>query len=1401
MDPPVPEPDDSTNGALAVSDATAVLRSPGGDVGERSTMELLKAQPSTNELNSSSIGLVQATALSKGGSPALRANRFQFASTNSNNAVATGGPSSGGVQQRKYAAGTRLRKCVKPDDVYLGKKSLERKVWLFIVTVLTGWVPDWLLKLCGILGKDVMQAWREKFALVMMVVLTSVASITWLEVSNTLLCPQLTITLNLAQVRASSNLVTANGRVLDITKSSTVLGKVLKPYVGQDVSSMIPAYMRLAHPGFGSTTYADTDFSACVADVAAADMWLAKIVSSDPAGTLNVTRDGRLVGCQMPGGALRQTESCFYSDATWRDVNRMTVADLLLDPNIVPKNMSDVTRPSFVTVLTKVYNLTTFVDHAIIYQQDNLARAKYDKVPVTPNIRTNFLAPEFALTLARGIGSDLSTQLTQQSDLAGLRCLDKLFFAGRATPPLYSTICAFGNPMLLAITGSVYSIILIKFLVSLMFSFRFKPAQMNAYTMCFVPCYTEGQSMRVTFESLAACDYDDDRKLLVVVCDGNITGKGNTAPTPQIALELLGWRGAPKKINMAKVYTGWYKFKDHRVPYVVIAKVGKPDEAKSAKPGNRGKRDSQLILMNFFNKVLNQRPMSPFEYELYYHIKHVVGVDPKLYEYLLMVDADTRVEPDSMNELVAAMVNDQRKIGVCGETMVANKWASWVTMIQVHEYYINHHLGKAFESIFGSVTCLPGCFSMYRIRDHKGAAFITSDPIIEDYKVNKVHTLHSKNLLHLGEDRYLTTLLLKHFPSRRLEFIPSAVCHTDIPDSFVVLLSQRRRWINSTFHNLYEVMKLPRLCSVCFVSMKTLVFMDLLSTLILPASTIYLYSLIVRMCIEGVDKYYLVLSGLAGLYGSHLFIILLVKKQYEYVVWITVYVILSMPVFSIVLPLYAFWHFDDFSWGTTRQIKSQGDGQQDGDGAIGIKNIPMALLAEYEEKDYRVDKSAPPDQPKAKHKPYDEPQNVQPMAMPAVAFMLVPNMFGGASLAPIMLGGMSMMPAVAPGMAPGMAPDGGVRAPAGADGLAAASAAASAMTMAAMSVQMSQSMIMMPTSPASIGMGMMGASPVMGIQMPGVPAGMMMQPSPLMVQAGSAPVATSPIAVSPMSMPSVQMSAYPTAHLHQTGPVTGIGTYGTETVGAMFGQLFRELQASSEAMGNTGMGVPLPSIPSPAPPAPPAPAGPASSRPIITSQTTMYPTQAMPASRRGAGTGVRFGTHVSPFAPCGGDMEPSAFGLPGTPPVYDLGPAAPLPPRSLPGMVRAHTVMYPTQPAGPTGNASVYGNVAVFDSPLRSEAHGPRPVPRTNMSNMMYPTQRQPTSPLAAGAQTISGHSITGGLGALFAEALRTIQDQENIEVKASKDEDEGEQQPLPQTPPERELEPQNQEEQAKWAG
>jgi chitin synthase len=107
-------------------------------------------------------------------------------------------------------------------------------------------------------------------------------------------------------------------------------------------------------------------------------------------------------------------------------------------------------------------------------------------------------------------------------------------------------------------------------------------------------------------------------------------------------------------------------------------------------------------------------------------------------------------------------------------------------MIQVFEYHVSHHLTKAFESVFGGVTCLPGCFCMYRIKTPKPLSpdrrsvsinpeeecewvpILANPDIVADYSESVVDTLHKKNLLLLGEDRYLSTLMLRTFPRRKM---------------------------------------------------------------------------------------------------------------------------------------------------------------------------------------------------------------------------------------------------------------------------------------------------------------------------------------------------------------------------------------------------------------------------------------------------------------------------------------------------------------------------------------------------------------------------------------------------------------------------------------------------------
>lgn len=72
---------------------------------------------------------------------------------------------------------------------------------------------------------------------------------------------------------------------------------------------------------------------------------------------------------------------------------------------------------------------------------------------------------------------------------------------------------------------------------------------------------------------------------------------------------------------------------------MVVVKVGKP--AETLKPGNRGKRDSQVLLLQYLNRVHFDAPMSPLELEIYHQMRNVIGIDPAFYEYIFQVDADT----------------------------------------------------------------------------------------------------------------------------------------------------------------------------------------------------------------------------------------------------------------------------------------------------------------------------------------------------------------------------------------------------------------------------------------------------------------------------------------------------------------------------------------------------------------------------------------------------------------------------------------------------------------------------------------------------------------------------------------------------------------------------------------
>jgi chitin synthase len=193
----------------------------------------------------------------------------------------------------------------------------------------------------------------------------------------------------------------------------------------------------------------------------------------------------------------------------------------------------------------------------------------------------------------------------------------------------------------------------------------------DPYVVMLVTAYSEGlDALQLTLDSMAETTYSCEHKCFMIIADGIVTGGGNKESTPDIILSMLDldptWKdpkpfdykavaGGSLQHNMAKVYVGhygegpflslvptfltclWIESKSSRVPAILVVKCGTPKEQGNAKPGNRGKRDSQIILMNFFSRVLLNERMYPLEFDLFRKLHYLMGVTPDCFEAVLMV--------------------------------------------------------------------------------------------------------------------------------------------------------------------------------------------------------------------------------------------------------------------------------------------------------------------------------------------------------------------------------------------------------------------------------------------------------------------------------------------------------------------------------------------------------------------------------------------------------------------------------------------------------------------------------------------------------------------------------------------------------------------------------------------
>ncbi|KAI9326098.1 chitin synthase-domain-containing protein, partial [Zopfochytrium polystomum] len=192
-----------------------------------------------------------------------------------------------------------------------------------------------------------------------------------------------------------------------------------------------------------------------------------------------------------------------------------------------------------------------------------------------------------------------------------------------------------------------------------------------------------------------------------------------------------------------------------------------------------------------------------------------VSAGRELEKFILFMDSDMNVFDDALEALMVDMSRRKQCEAMTGLTTVRTKGSNMLEIMQATEYLRIQVLEKTFHDFFGTTTCLSGCLTLVRMDALARVAPLyfegTDEPIDK--------SVHGYWRMHLGEDRWLTFLLEMHGsrdPENRqatrgcgkgvVGFCLGGRASTEVPNTLMVLIQQRRRWtlgmLANEIHNL-----------------------------------------------------------------------------------------------------------------------------------------------------------------------------------------------------------------------------------------------------------------------------------------------------------------------------------------------------------------------------------------------------------------------------------------------------------------------------------------------------------------------------------------------------------------------------------------------------------------------
>lgn len=150
------------------------------------------------------------------------------------------------------------------------------------------------------------------------------------------------------------------------------------------------------------------------------------------------------------------------------------------------------------------------------------------------------------------------------------------------------------------------------------------------------------------------------------------------------------------------------------------------------------------------------------------------------FEHVVMLDADTQFEPETIFELIRNLSDD--KVGAVSGYVKVGNTKKWLGKFQSLEYMCGFNLDRRAYDVWNCITVVPGAVSAFKRSAIEKAGGILDETLAEDTDLT----------LHLHKCGY------------KIVYAHKAIAWTEAPESIYTLLQQRKRWAFGTLQCLWK---------------------------------------------------------------------------------------------------------------------------------------------------------------------------------------------------------------------------------------------------------------------------------------------------------------------------------------------------------------------------------------------------------------------------------------------------------------------------------------------------------------------------------------------------------------------------------------------------------------------